>query len=125
MKRVKELLFMKPEGGVGEVEMTDNEILDSVRSYLERATKEEGLNLDDELETIQSIIGVFLQILGVTINTKSIEFKALGIFNKNIISLKEFKKKSKKSKDIESKYNKFKKSNLIYYTTSVLLIEPR
>ena len=50
------------EGGVAEVEMTDNEILDSVRSYLERATKEEEFSLDDDLETIQSIIGVFLQI---------------------------------------------------------------
>ena len=37
MKRVKELLYMKL-GGSREVEMTDNEILDSVRSYLERAT---------------------------------------------------------------------------------------
>jgi hypothetical protein len=111
------------EGGVVEVEMTDNEILDSVRSYLERATQDEGLSLDDDLETIQSIISVFLQILGVTINTKSIEFKVLSIFNKNIMSMKEFKKQSKKPKDIESKYNKFKKSNLIYYTTSILLVE--
>ena len=111
------------DGGSREVEMTDNEILDSVRSYLERATIDEGLSLDDELETIQSIISLFLEILGVTLNTKSIEIKVLSIFTKNIMSLKEFKKNSKKSKDIESKYNKFKKSNLIYYTTSVLLIE--
>lgn len=111
------------EGGVADVEMTNNEILDSVRSYLQSATQEEGLSLDDELETIQNIINVFLQILGVTINTKSIEFKVLSIFNKNLMSFKEFKKKSKKSKDLESKYNKFKKSNLIYYTTTVLLVE--
>ena len=111
------------DGEPGDIEMTDNEILDTVRSYLEKSTKEEGLNLDDELETIQSIINVFLKILRININTKSIEFKVLNIFNKNIISFKEFKKQSKKSKDLESKYNKFKKSNLIYYTTSILLVE--
>ena len=106
-----------------EVTMTDNEILDTVRSYLVSSTKEEGLNLDDDLDTVQNIIQVFLQIFGITINTKTIEFKVLSIFKKSFLSFKEFKKQSKKKLDLESKYNKLKKKNLIYYTSSILFVE--
>ena len=109
--------------GVEDVTMTDNEILDTVRSYLVSSTKKEGLNLDDDLDTIQNIIQVFLKIFGIDINTKTIEFKVLSIFNKSFLTFKEFKKSSKKGKDLESKYNKLKKKNLIYYTTSILFIE--
>ena len=109
--------------GPEELEMTDNEILDVVRSYLVSSTKNEGLNLDDDLDTIQNIIHVFLQIFGIEMNTKTIEFKVLGIFNKSFLTFKEFKKIDKKGKDLESKYNKLKKKNIIFYTTSILLIE--
>lgn len=111
------------DSGQEDIPMTNNEVVDLVRSYLSSSTQEEGLSLDDDLDTVQKIIQVFLKIFGITLNTKTIEFKVLSIFSKNFISLKGFKKQYKKKGDVLGAYNKKKKQNLIYFTSAILLVE--
>merc|ERR1711935_1135422 len=106
------------------IEMTDNEILDSVRFYLEGSKTKDFAGLDEDFDIIKNIISIFIKIFGISIKLKGIEFKCLSIFNQNFkISLLQFKKKQKGGKNLEEKYNKLKKTNIIYYTSATLLIE--
>ena len=108
------------------LELSDNDIIDSVRSFLINAIDKENPNLEEELDTIKNIMQVFLRILGVNIETKNIELKALNLFNSSIISFKKWKdqfKKKVKGKEAEAKYQEFRIENLIFYTTTLLLIE--
>ena len=119
------VVYTEVIGGRETLQLTDNEIVDSVRSFLMNTIEKENPMIEEELDIVKNIIKVFLKILGVDIETRDIELKVLNIYGSNIISFKKFKssKKDIKEKEAKSKYSEFKIENLIYYTTTILLVE--
>ena len=58
--------------GQGEetLELSDNDIIDSVRSFLMNAIDKENPNLEEELDIIKNIIQVFIKILELILKLK-------------------------------------------------------
>ena len=94
------------------INLSDNEIVDSVRAFLMNTIEKENPMVEEELDIVRNIIQVFLRILGVNIETRDVELKVLNIYGSNILSFKKFKssKKDLKDKELKSSVDDVRKS---------------
>ena len=110
------------------VELSNNDILDTLKMYLNQSIQE--TNENETLDIIIEIINTFIKIMGITIDIDKLS-KICNIYvDDSIMTREEFinekyiyknKKIPKKSK-IELQYNAYKLQNIIFITASNILI---
>ena len=135
-QRIEITEVMPNENEKVEVEMSNNDILDAVKSFLSDTTnmdvyKEEYKKSgNDSYEKIENIIDTLLNIMGVNVNKDKLVKVCLVLVEENLLNYNEFiqnkyvnrgKSLPKKSK-IESQYNGYRLQTLIFITSARLLV---
>ena len=119
-----------------EIEMSNNDILDAIKSYLSDTSsmdiyKEEYKKTgDDSYEQVENIVNTLLNIMGVNIDKDKLIRLCLVLIEENLLTYNEFiqnkyinrgKSLPKKSK-VESQYNGYRLQTLIFITSARLLV---
>ena len=113
-----------------DVKLSNNQLLDSIKTFLKEATFIAENDEGDVLNIIRNIVSTIVAIMGVNIDEDDLSRNCMISVDEKVADKEEYlynkytrkgKKQPKKSK-LEEEYNNFKKKNIILITGAKLLI---
>ena len=113
-----------------DIKLSNNQLLDSIKTFLKEATIIAEDEESDVLSIIRNIVSTIVGIMGVTIDEDDLSRNCMISVDEKVADMAEYlynkytrkgKKQPKKSK-LEEEYNNFKNQNIILITGAKLLI---